>query len=357
MTGHPMSSIEQLSKRVGAQWGNISKASATARVKKDELTGAFSGLDSTDTSIVAFGSLARNEFTAGSDIDWTLLVDGQAAPEHLDIANKIKDELDSLQAKSPSNEGAFGNLAFSHDIIHQIGGQTDTNANTTQRVLLLLESCVLGRREAYDRVISNVLGRYLAEDRGLWFGSGPRKVPRFLLNDIARYWRTMAVDLAYKQRTRRGVGFGLRTIKLRISRKLIFMAGLLSCFTFELNLSPEERHAVFAPSPATHLSALAHLKSTLQRSPLEILAMNLMGFPLLDDYSRDLFGAYDDFLRLLADDEKRSRLDSLSFDELENDPVFREARQISYRFKDAVGSIFLTQSNPLGELTVEYGVF
>jgi predicted nucleotidyltransferase len=225
--GSTNSSLAQLAQRLGVQWTQLAAASARTKQKKSELSRALAGLDSADTSIVAFGSLARNEFTRGSDIDWTLLIDGQAASEHLAIANKIREEI--------------GKLSFSHDIIHQIGGQDDTNANTTQRILLLLESCVLGKPDAHDRVIGNILGRYLTEDRGLWYGSGPHKIPRFLLNDIARYWRTMAVDLAYKQRTRGGIGFGLRTIKLRISRKLIYIAGLLSCFSYEVDLDPARR--------------------------------------------------------------------------------------------------------------------
>jgi hypothetical protein len=45
--------------------------------------------------------------------------------------------------KAPGQTGTFGNMAFSHDIIHQIGGQNDSNKNTTQRILLLLESVEL----------------------------------------------------------------------------------------------------------------------------------------------------------------------------------------------------------------------
>jgi predicted nucleotidyltransferase len=125
-------------------WAQLAAASDRTLQKKNELSRALAGLDSADTSIVAFGSLARNEFTQGSDIDWTLLIDGQAASEHLAIANKVRDEIAKLEGKEPGGEGIFGKLSFSHDIIHQIGGQNDTNANTTQRILLLLESCVLG---------------------------------------------------------------------------------------------------------------------------------------------------------------------------------------------------------------------
>jgi hypothetical protein len=63
---------------------------------------------------------------------------------------------------------------------------------------------------------------------------------------------------------RGGPGFGLRTIKLRISRKLIFIAGLLSRFSYELDLEPERRRVIFnGDSP---LPALAHLKTAMMRS-------------------------------------------------------------------------------------------
>src|SRR5271154_3951801 len=153
------SRVKRLAARLGAQWKQLDMASARTASQRMQLSRALVGLDSADASIVAFGSLARNEFTKGSDIDWTLLIDGQAAPEHLAIANKIRDEIAKLEEKEPGGEGIFGKLSFSHDIIHQIGGQNDTNANTTQRILLLLESCVLGKRDAHDRVIGNILGR------------------------------------------------------------------------------------------------------------------------------------------------------------------------------------------------------
>ena len=37
---------------------------------------------SEDTSLVVFGSLARGEWTSGSDLDWTYLIDGQANSGH-----------------------------------------------------------------------------------------------------------------------------------------------------------------------------------------------------------------------------------------------------------------------------------
>lgn len=174
------SSIEKLAEATSSSWPNIRKTRELAASKREELKQALSGKGSRDTSIVVFGSLAREEFTEGSDVDWTLLVDGIADPVHLDISLAISRTLSHLGCKGPGREGTFGNLTFSHDVIHLIGGPDDSNANTTRRILLLLESEPLGEREAYDRVLTNILNRYL-DDRGIWHSSSAYRVPRFLL--------------------------------------------------------------------------------------------------------------------------------------------------------------------------------
>src|SRR5215469_13933793 len=123
---------------------NVQQARADARVFRHRFEEALWGMTSADTSVVVLGSLARDEFTCGSDVDWTLLVDSIANPKHLDLAHRVRDVLQSLGAKQPGPEGIFGNMAFSHEIVHQIGGEDDTNSNTTRRILLVLESRPIG---------------------------------------------------------------------------------------------------------------------------------------------------------------------------------------------------------------------
>jgi len=356
------SAIDKLAARLGANWANLRAARKMAFEKRRAIQTDLSEFNSADSSIIVYGSLGRDEFTPGSDLDWTLLVDGIADPSHLDVALAIKARLEELGHKPPGREGVFGSLAFSHELIHQIGGQDDTNANTTRRILLLLESAAIGRADAHKRALSSVLHRYLKEDRGLWHGSGKFKVPRFLLNDIARYWRTMAVDFASKQRARGNEGFAMRNLKLRMSRKLIFISGLLACFSCHLDLSDAEKGQIY---PAEAVQPLVvHLQRHLELTPLEALAAALLGFEQLDASSAKLFRAYDAFVGILADESllsdgktRRKHLEDLAIDDLGKDTVFANAREISHEFRDAVHEIFLKSSTELSQLTIEYGVF
>lgn len=348
--------IDLLASRLGAKWPHINSGRANAQAKRKELRGDFEGFDSEDTSIVVFGSLARDEFTDGSDIDWTLLIDGSADPQHLELAHRIDGVIRKASSKPPGQEATFGTMAFSHDLIHQIGGEDDTNRNTTRRILLLLESDVVGRPDAHERVIKNILQRYLLEDTSFVTGSAPHHVPRFLLNDFARYWRTMAVDFAYKRRTRFGKGTVIRNLKLRMSRKLIFVSGLLTCFSCPLGLDASHNDAS-CKEPEGSLQCVACLREFLRRTPLEILASTMYRFDHLDRIARKLFSSYDEFLGILADKKMRNHLEELKPYEIQSDSIFGNARRMSHEFRDGLLELFFDEKSGMYQLTRTYGVF
>jgi predicted nucleotidyltransferase len=194
------SKIALLEARLGSSWASLTKAREDTRLRRNELQECFFRHNSPDTSLVVFGSVAREEVTSSSDLDWILLIDGQSVPEHKEQEREIERILAAKGFIEPGRSGVFGKMVGSHDLVHNIGGEDDLNSNTTRRVLLLLESLPVGNREAYDRVRRQVLRRYLEDDRGLTHASGDIRIPRFLLNDLTRYWRTVTVDFVYKQR-------------------------------------------------------------------------------------------------------------------------------------------------------------
>ena len=351
-------SVEQLADTLRESWGAISKAKAATQEMRATLEQDLTKYTSPDTSLCVFGSLGRGEFTSNSDLDWVLLVDGEASPEHQDAFLAIDSYLKALPIKGPGAEALFGGLSFSHDLIHYIGGEDDTNRNLTLRMLLLLESTSVGRSEAHRRVIHNILRRYIVEDFGWMHARNPMNVPRFLHNDIVRYWRTLAVDFAYKRRQRAGRGWALRTAKLRISRKLTYASGILMCYS----CATDPRIKAIVPSEADTSAAIevvAHLSRFVARTPLDIFADFFLRNPALSDVARAFFRAYDSFLALLDDEKARDHLEKLKHDDVASDSVYQRVRELGHDFQAALNGIFFSPENApeLFELTKTYGVF
>jgi predicted nucleotidyltransferase len=349
--------VARLERELGADWTAIRKARVTTEERRASLRRAFEGKIAADTSLVAFGSIAREEMTSDSDADWILLVDGQAQPEHSEQRNTIASELMKLRFPEPGRSGVFGCMIGSHDIVHEIGGEDDTNSNTTRRVLLLLESLPVGNREAYDRVRRQILKRYLNDDRGLTRSSSAIRVPRFLLNDLTRYWRTVTVDFVYKQRAEAGDKWALRNAKLRMSRKLVFASGLLRCFFCQL--APEAATArEHLTSPRHDISRLlTYMEGELAQTPLELLARAALRPSIGRDTQRDLFDSYNRFLGILDDQEKRDALKSMTEAEMATSAVWDEIRTISHAFHSGLRAVFFGNDEELRELTIDYGVF
>jgi hypothetical protein len=349
--------VDRLERELRANWAAIRKARYTTEQKRAVLRNAFQGKIAPDTSLVVFGSIAREEMTSGSDSDWILLVDGQAIPEHADQKHTISEQLDTLGFAAPGRSGVFGCMIGSHDIVHEIGGEDDTNSNTTRRVLLLLESLPIGNGEAYDRVRRQILNRYLHDDRGLIRSSGPFKVPRFLLNDLTRYWRTVTVDFVYKQRAEAGKKWALRNAKLRMSRKLVFASGLLRCFFCHLDPEAAGARAALRGPEYDATKLLAYMENELSQTPLELLARAVQRPAIPIATASKLFNSYDRFLSILDDEEKRKRLEQMTEGEMATSPVWNEIRDFSHDFHSGLIELFFGDDEGLRELAMQYGVF
>lgn len=347
--------LDQLQKRLGTTWSHLMDAHQRAAETKSRLRAELAPFDSTDTTVIVSGSLARNEFTRGSDIDWTLLIDGVSDPGHYEVMRRISSVVDSFDHKKTGVEGTFGGMVFSHDLIHDIGGENDTNRNITRRLLLLLECAPIGHDEAFRRVRRNLLSRYLLEDRGFWAGAEFR-VPRFLQNDFARYWRTIAVDFAYKLRSRSSRGWAIRNLKLRMSRKLIYVSGLLACFGCHFEYS-EDRWRGLSESRDGKDELIRYFEEIFSQTPLDLLSGFLLRHQHLNQVAIDIIGSYNEFMGILADPKKRQYLEELSEDDAAEDELFQYARFLSHRFRDGLLDLFFDTQSGVDRLTRNYGVF
>ena len=195
-----------------------------------------SGVTCQSGDILAFGSLARREATDESDFDYLVLVDG--IPEDPDAPGELLRRADHLRTiwaveqghqgdqadlavKKPGTSGLFATVVGAFDLIEQVGLERDTNHSLTRRMLLLEESVSLFNAYVRTRVVSAALDRYLVLP-----GVRPEATPRYLLNDVIRYWRTVSVD--YQAKANALENSGLRYVKLLIPRKIQFASMLMS---------------------------------------------------------------------------------------------------------------------------------
>jgi hypothetical protein len=147
----------------------------------------------------------------------------------------------------------------------------------------------------------------------------------------------------------------LRNIKLRFSRKLIFIAGLLACFSFELD-PPQNADAIRADRENLPSVLANHVLGRLAMPPLDALGTVLLAHGD-DATAKMLFDAYDEFLGILLDRDKRTELSQLPIEDALASKVWIRARDASHGFRDGLEELFLKKQGLLSELTLRFGVF
>jgi predicted nucleotidyltransferase len=343
-----MNALQKLESALGASWEALTRAREAAERQHATLAECLQEAP-TDADIVVFGSLARGEWTQGSDLDWTLLVNGPARRDHRTTVNAVRKAIAKANMwRTPGPTELFGGITFSHELVHRIGGEADTNRITTQRVLLLLESRRVDNPGADVRsdVVRAVLDAYLDDADAIRQGN----VPRFLLNDVVRYWRTLGVDFAAKMRERDNHGWALRRLKLRTSRKLIFAAGLV------MSLEPWfQQVAGNTANEDSRAKLLGTLVDSAEPSPLDTIATAASKNRAPQETCRQLFDAYNRFIALLDDPEARQCLQEHARGEVNE--VVNKADEIGRNFGEAVEDFFFNPKSEYAPLMRKYGVF
>jgi hypothetical protein len=278
------------------------------------------------------GSWGRGEVTAGSDDDFMVLVDGAEA---LEVAPTIEDVSDVLK-KRPSEDGPFAEPVFSENLVNDIGLDADSNKNLTRRLLFLLESTpVSGDEGVYQGVRRKILGRYLDES------VKPYHPPRFLLNDVVRYWRTICVDFAAKE-WKGPEKWGIRNAKLRTSRKVLFASGLLPLLEC-VRIDNESAIREFVERELTAL-------------PTDRIARAFLANDAADEGGRAL-GAYDEFVGRLHDAEFRNALESVTRENSGESAEFTKATEIGKELQGGLLALLYEASPDLAKVVRDYAIF
>lgn len=292
--------------------------------------------------VVAFGSLARREWTDQSDFDYLVIVHTlEAGVDAIRGAQKVAEAARGrLEASEPGATGMFGAVISAPELIARIGLETDTNQTLTRRLLVLQESVSLYNSTEHDRLVQDIFERYLVEYRT----RTKVGVARFLLNDVIRYWRTVAVDYQAKNWNRTtDDGWGLRYLKLRISRKLAFagtLAPLVGLAAEGLPPTTESLHARFQPAP---LARLASLHGILHSSGRESL--------------RECLRVAGRFNRKLNAVQFRQEAASVSSLDGSQPSEFAQMLDDSVLLQGNLNEIFFGVQSPLKEVSQKYLVF
>lgn len=266
---------------------HLARSCSVSRAFADEAQGelrtAHDGddfdVEAAPLDVVVFGSYARQEATTESDFDHLVIAHGLCADPRasrllLRRADRLRDlprrqallteavlfasaEDGPKQVSPPGKTSLFGRVVSATDLVERIGLEQDTNRSQTVRMLLLEESESLLRDDLHEELLRNVLRRYLSD-----YDAPKQGPPRFLVNDVVRYWHTLTVDYAAKRYEQINPEWGLRYLKLIISRKLAYagtLASLLSCGPEQ----PADEDYLFSQFRIPPLARLAQLHSAL----------------------------------------------------------------------------------------------
>jgi hypothetical protein len=342
--------LEQVARRLDVRLPNLVSSEGAAEITRRKLglarNAALGTLEARKPSflesrppidIIAQGSMGRGEMSeVESDFDYILVAyENVTDPSDIVVAREAAQDAEvAVTKKTHGSTTGFGGLASAIDLVNTIGLDADTNVHTTRRVLLLWESIALVDEDRFEDLLRTVLHRYLYEYEESPEGGDRSKagVPRFLLNDIVRFWRTLAVDYQAKRWLQPTADKGgMRYLKLRSTRKLNFIGALIP-----LMLPAIEGKKVTVDDLADNYGLTALARISLLEEYLEDEAARLAlkrVLELADNFSY-LFGqkSFRDAAATVSDPRDPN-----------SDPAFRDARNKTQELQEQLEQLFLSE--------------
>jgi len=163
----------------------------------------------------------------------------------------------------------------------------------------------------------------------------------------------MCVDFAYKDWEQGGKKWALRNIKLRTSRKLLFLAGLCMVFSCFRN---SDLARPLDPNVDYRVKLQEHLGNFALSTPINIVLWTVLACGL-DTEAAQLLDVYEEYLTLISDLNSREYLEKLSERAVYEDSLFLRFRTISHRLQEVLTAICFDKDSEFREFIREYGVF
>ena len=257
-----------------------------------------------DKVVLTCGSYARREASEQSDVDFFVI--SETKSDASELRNMIAAKIKEVVPNEPSQGGAFGEEVGRSQLLGNIGGENDSNKNITRRILFLLEGEWLFNESGLRNFRRQILKRYIREDMA------DHQLTLFLLNDVIRYYRTVAVDYEYKTvELENPKPWAIRNIKLVFSRKLLYASGLFS----------------IAMTADRSRSEKLRILEELFDIPVVDRMITICGMPNMEP----VLNSYNNFLGNLEDPDCRGHLMTLG-SQHRQDPVFRRIKNEGHQF-------------------------
>lgn len=117
------------------------------------------------------------------------------------LFGQVIEAVENLRFPAFSNDGQYLVLLHTDDILENLGGRTDDHQNYfTARMLLLLEGHCLYGEGVFSDVTEKIIESYFKD----FPDHRDNFHPRFLLNDICRFWKTLLLNYENKRRFKPG---------------------------------------------------------------------------------------------------------------------------------------------------------
>ncbi|QRN35757.1 nucleotidyltransferase domain-containing protein [Pectobacterium brasiliense] len=295
----------------------INYSEDTIKKLKTDLLDVLGDDSNSEYTIVTTGSFGRNEASTESDFDLFLFCEKEENKESILSKTALIDEcIKKYVAKDTGSTGTFGanEVVSFENLLKNIGGSEDTNKLLTRRMLFLLEGISVYNSTLFESYRKTLINKYLKS-------SSDGKIDKYLLNDIIRYYRTITTDFQHKIDSD-GKSWGIRNIKLRFSRKILYFAGIMA-----IGYASDKEQDVTA--------RVSLLSSLLDTAPLERIfeiyeeKLSSNGYDILER----IFTDYNCFLESISNKEKRQLLEKIKTKEERLDvALYTELSQNSANF-------------------------